>query len=328
MSQDPPTPRPSGAAVGGTLKRMDPKRPAAGAPDASAAGADAPRLAPRDRREAPPRPEEPVETDAAEPEGSSTGIVGHLQSVAEPMANAMEPFVDYIVGPMADAIGSVIEAASFGWSGRQATIERRMRRQAREPLPSLYDLYPEARQASPRELGMRFVPVEDVQGTAVAGPAQRGGDFLPLKDFRGDNWAARWQRIRGAVDRLQPLPPVDLIKYDGDYWVVDGHNRVAAVLYTNGAGLDAMVTELVPLDGRTSESPRNVLSYLGETGEMRAAAQGRRPAMGMRQVKQQSADEAASFSGTGTSASAEAGDEGGAGAGQDTPPSPSRQASD
>jgi hypothetical protein len=307
---------------------MDPRRPAAGEPDASAADADARRVAPRDSHEAPPSAAEPVETEASEPEGSSTGIVGHLQSLAEPMANAVEPFVDYIAGPMADAIGSVIEAASFGWSGRQATVERRMRRQAREPLPSLYNLYPEARRASPRELEMRFVPVEDVRGTAVAGPAQRGGDFLPLKDFRGDNWESRWQRIRGAVDRLQPLPPVDLIKYDGDYWVVDGHNRVAAVLYTNGAGLDAMVTELVRLDGRTSESPRNVLSYLGETGEMRAAAHGHRPAMGMRQVEQQSADEAASFSGAGTSASADAPDQGGAHAGEDAPPSSPPQASD
>jgi hypothetical protein len=56
-----------------------------------------------------------------------------------------------------------------------------------------------------------------------------------------------------------------------------------------------MVVELVPLDGRTSERPTNLLSYLGETGELRAAAAGRRPAMGMRQVEQNSADEAATM---------------------------------
>jgi hypothetical protein len=176
---------------------------------------------------------------------------------------------------------------------REAVIGRRLSRQAKEPLANLYELYPEARQASPHELGMRFIPVEEIRGTAVAGAAQRGGDFLPLKPFRGENWEARWRRLRQANERLQPLPPVDLIKYDGDYWVVDGHNRVAVTLYANGAGLDAMVTELVPLDGRTSERPRHLLSYLGETGELRAAAQGHRPAIGMRQVEQQSADEAA-----------------------------------
>ncbi len=221
---------------------------------------------------------DPGETESIEPEEPSVGIVGHFQNVA---------------GPVADAIGTVFVAASQGMSVRQASVERRLHRMAREPLANLYDVYPEAREASPRELGMRFVPVEDIRGTAVAGAAQRGGDFLPLKPFRGQNWEGRWRRLRDANDKLQPLPPVDLIKYDGDYWVVDGHNRVAVTLYANGVGLDAMVTELVALDGQTSELPRNLLSYLGETGEMRAAAQGHRPAMGMRHVEQQSGDEAA-----------------------------------
>src|ERR1035437_3449648 len=209
---------------------------------------------------------------------SSGGIVSHLQSVA---------------GAGAGVIGSVIEVANQVWSIRDGVIARRLSRQAREPLANLYELFPEARQASPHELGMRFVPVEEIRGTAVAGAAQRGGDFLPLKPFRGENWEARWRRLRDANDRLQPLPPVDLIKYDGKYWVVDGHNRVAVTLYANGVGLDAMVTELVPMDGQTSERPRNLLSYLGETGELRAAASGHRPAIGMRQVEQASAAEAA-----------------------------------
>jgi len=219
--------------------------------------------------------QEPGEADG---DDSSVGIVGHLQNVAAPVAGA---------------IGSILGAAGQAWSVRDAVIGRRLSRQAKEPLANLYEVYPQARQASPHELGMRFVPVEEIRGTAVAGAAQRGGDFLPLKQLRGENWEARWRRLREANERLQPLPPVDLIKYDGDYWVVDGHNRVAVTLYANGVGLDAMVTELVPLDGQTSERPRNLLSYLGETGELRAAAQGHRPAIGMRQVELQSADEAA-----------------------------------
>jgi hypothetical protein len=209
---------------------------------------------------------------------SSGGLVGHLQSVADAGAGV---------------IGTVIDVANMAFSIRDGPVARRLARQAREPLANLYELFPEARNASPHELGMRFVPVEEIRGTAVAGYAQRGGDFLPLRPFRGENWTARWQRLRAANERLQPLPPVDLIKYDGEYWVVDGHNRVAVTLYAHGVGLDAMVTELVPLDGQTSERPRNLLSYLGETGELRAAASGRRPAIGMRQVEQLSTDEAA-----------------------------------
>jgi hypothetical protein len=232
-------------------------------------------------------PENPAgRAEPAHPDASSGSVAGHLEDVAEPAANAVEPFVDRIVTPVAGAIGSVIGAVSQVWSVRGAGVARRVRRLAREPLANLYELHPGARMASPRELGLRFVPVEEIRGTAVAGATQRGGDFLPLKPFRGDNWEARWSRIREANERLQPLPPVDLIKFDGDYWVVDGHNRVAATLYANGVGLDAMVTELIPLDGQTSERPTQLLSYMGEAGEWRAAAQGLRPAMGLRQAEQ------------------------------------------
>ena len=220
-----------------------------------------------------------LDAGADENSSGSGSIVGHLYNVAE-------PFADHIVSPVAGAIGTMIDAASAAWALRESVIARRLKRQAREPLLNLYEAYPEAKLASPRELGLRFVPVEEILGTAVAGIAQRGGDFLPLKPFRGENWAGRWQRIRDANERLQPLPPVDLIKFGGEYWVVDGHNRVAATLYANGVGLDAMVTELVPLDGQTSERPTNLLSYLGEGGELRAAASGRTPAMGMRQTEQ------------------------------------------
>jgi len=208
-----------------------------------------------------------LDVDADDDSSGSGGIVGH------------------IVSPVAGAIGTMINAASAAWALRESVIERRLKRQAREPLLNLYEAYPEAKLAAPRELGLRFVPVEEILGTAVAGMAQRGGDFLPLKPFRGENWAGRWQRIRDANDRLQPLPPIDLIKFGGEYWVVDGHNRVAATLYINGVGLDAMVTELVPLDGQTSEWPSNLLSYLGDGRELRAAASGLRPAMGMRQTE-------------------------------------------
>jgi hypothetical protein len=230
--------------------------------------------------------------DGADEDKSGSGrIVGHLQNVAE-------PFADHIVAPVAGAIGSMLDAAGVAWRLRESAVERRLKRQAKEPLLNLYEAYPEARLASPRELGPRFVPVEEILGTAVAGIAQRGGDFLPLKPFRGENWAGRWQRIRDANELLQPLPPVDLIKFGGEYWVVDGHNRVAATLYANGVGLDAMVTELVPLDGRISERPTSLSSYLRDGDQLRAAVSGLKPAFGMRQSEFQPTVGSAGLAGT------------------------------
>ena len=227
-------------------------------------------LSPRRHSESPDIGEaEPAESDAADDDSSGVGIVGHLQNVAEPIAD--------LVSPVAGAIGSVIGVASTAWSLRDSPTERRLKRQAKEPLLNLYEAHPEAALASPRELGLRFVPIEDIVGTAVAGITQRGGDFLPLKQLRGENWLGRWRRIQDANERLQPLPPVDLIKYDGEYWVVDGHNRVAAMLYANGVGVDAMVIEMVPLDGMASERPTNLLSLYNETEDRRTAAAGVRP---------------------------------------------------
>jgi hypothetical protein len=224
----------------------------------------------------------PQDTDAAEgSEEQSEGLAGLVQSVAEPVH-------DHIVAPVAGALSTVVGAANTAWTGQNAAV-RRLRRQAREPLANLYEMYPEARQASPRELGLHFVPLEEIRGTAVAGSAQRGGDFLPLKQLRGENWKARWDRLTAANERLQSLPPVDLVKYDGAYWVVDGHNRVAVALYAGGTGLDAMVTELVPLDGQASERPSALLEYLGEAGELRAAAQGH--SLGMHNVEPQPPEE-------------------------------------
>ena len=234
---------------------------------------------------------EPDKGEASEAERSSGGFVGHIQNVAAPVAGA---------------IGSIIEAANQALATREKATRRRLGRRARKPLANLYELHPEAKSASPRELGVRFVPIEEVRGTAVAGPAQRGGDFLPLKPFRGDNWRARWQRIREANYQMRSLPPVDLVKYSGEYWVVDGHNRVAAPLYGNGTGLDAIVTELIPLDGGTSERPSHVLSLLGKTRELQVAARGRRPAVGMRQAGRQPLDEPGRVSMIGTSPEGEA----------------------
>jgi hypothetical protein len=127
---------------------------------------------------------------------------------------------------------------------------------------------------------MRFVRIEEMAGTAVAGADQRGSDFLPLAPFRGPNWEGRWLRIRQAIEKLESLPPVDLVKFAGEYWVIDGHNRVAAAIYTNGVGVDAMVTELLPLDGRSSETPTALLPLMSDARALRAAGQGLHPVFG------------------------------------------------
>ncbi len=175
---------------------------------------------------------------------------------------------------IADVAAPVIAAARRAIGERPGARVRRVRRKGRAPLPNLWDDHPETSRASIRELGLRSVTVDEIKGTAVAGPAQRGGDFLPLRDRRGDDWRGRWRRILEANERLESLPPVELIKFGGDYWVVDGHNRVAAALYIGQGEIDGVVQEL-RLPGMPVEPKPPIASVLEGSLDLRAAGAGR-----------------------------------------------------
>lgn len=122
--------------------------------------------------------------------------------------------------------------------------------------------------------GVQIVPVDHIVGT-TRHPSQVTDDFLPLPELRGQNWRARWQRINRAVDQLAPLPPVDLIKVGEDYFVTDGHNRVAAAREAGMVGIDADVTELIVPGVEPGPIPASSSSSLLETKALRSAGEGR-----------------------------------------------------
>ena len=194
------------------------------------------------------------------------------------LAGRVGDLVEGVVGVGVDVVGGAVGAArtaAHRWDERPGARVRRLRRLARQPVPYLYDLHPDARRANPRELGIKTLDVDLVAGTAVGGVTQRGSDFLPLKPFRSLNWQGRWQRIRAAIDRLAVLPPIDVVRYADRYWVLDGHNRVAAALYAGQVQIDANVVELVPPDGVPSERPGDLAAVLTESRALRNAGEGR-----------------------------------------------------
>ena len=203
----------------------------------------------------------PVGTDQSgdDPETSPEENRGALRDVAASIGNA--------AAPMLAAARRVIDE-------RPGARLRRVRRMGRQPLANLWEEHPETSRASIRELGLRSVPVNEIKGTAVAGPAQRGGDFLPLRDRRSQDWRARWRRILKAIEGLEDLPPVELIKFGDDYWVVDGHNRVAAALYVGQVEIDAVVQEL-RLPGMPVEPKPPIASVLEGSLDLRAAGAGK-----------------------------------------------------
>jgi len=70
------------------------------------------------------------------------------------------------------------------------------------------------------------------------------------------------------------LPPVDLELFDGVYWVVDGHNRVAAALYAGQVAIDAAVMELVAPGAPRNPDAISLASQMVDGLAIRAAAGG------------------------------------------------------
>lgn len=158
------------------------------------------------------------------------------------------------------------------WRGRPAG--RRAAR-SRAVLPSLYDRHPEASVAFRRPRGLEAVALNAIVGTTRR-PSQNTADFLPLRPLRGQNWIARWQRIRRASDSLAVLPPVELLRFGDEYWVVDGHNRIAAAMRNDAAAIDADVIELVAAGQQArSAPPSTIAASVGAGDELRQAASGR-----------------------------------------------------
>ena len=193
-----------------------------------------------------------------------------LSDVASSIVDAAGPVISAAMRP----VDNLASGARRMFNERDGARVRRVRRMGREPLANLWEVHPEAHRASLRELGLMSVPVERIRGTAVEGPAQRGGDFLPLKDRRSDDWRARWQRILAAIESLKNLPPVELVRFGDEYWVVDGHNRVAAALYTGQNELDAAVTDL-RLPGMASQPVQPIAGVLEGSLDLRNAGAGR-----------------------------------------------------
>jgi hypothetical protein len=115
-------------------------------------------------------------------------------------------------------------------------------RPGRQPLPRLADVHPGSPTGG-RWIGLRTVLVERIRGTAsMAG--SRGQDFRPLSGREPADWDVRWSRLISSARDQAMLPPVQLLRAGGDYWVVDGHNRIALAKELEQLWIDADVTEL------------------------------------------------------------------------------------
>ena len=197
---------------------------------------------------------------------------------APPEESGTDPIAVRVAGAISDGVKAAVDATNRRLDDIPRTRARRLRRLARDPLPYLFDVHPGARRAIPHPAGVQTIEVAEIAGTAVGPANQRGRDFLPLKAFRSGNWRERWRRVRAASDRLAVLPPIDVQHHNGRYWVVDGHNRVAAALYGGQLDIDANVVELGSHDRPSAHGHGSLAAALEEYPQVQAALD--RPTIG------------------------------------------------
>lgn len=122
-------------------------------------------------------------------------------------------------------------------AGLTKQLFARILRRCRQLL-ALSDIYADTVMVQERRLGTQSVPIDHLRGSANKDD-DFDIDFYPLKQYREN----RWERIAAAVQAGDSLPPVELIRIWGIYFVVDGHHRGSVARMLKQEFIDAVVTE-------------------------------------------------------------------------------------
>ena len=113
-------------------------------------------------------------------------------------------------------------------------------------------------------LGLREVPVDRITGS-VGRTHELLPTFLPRRTRKEDT--ARFAGVKSRLERGEPMPPLELYKLGYDYYVLDGHHRVAAARQLGIGELEAEVTEyLSPSDAEQQQVFVERRAFERETG--------------------------------------------------------------
>jgi hypothetical protein len=91
-----------------------------------------------------------------------------------------------------------------------------------------------------RSAGEQEILLRDVVGATDGADGKFDRDFLPTDER--SRW--RFQAIATALSEGRELPPIEVYRLHGRYYVSDGHHRVAAARALGETSIAAYVTEL------------------------------------------------------------------------------------
>ena len=114
----------------------------------------------------------------------------------------------------------------------------RLWRRGRPSLPLLRDLTHDYRQL--RDAGEQFIPVASIVGSVDGASQLFDRSFRPVSERA----RARLVSVLVAMRQGEPLPPIEVYAWRGEYYVLDGHHRVAAARAVGSDFINAHVIEV------------------------------------------------------------------------------------
>jgi hypothetical protein len=116
-----------------------------------------------------------------------------------------------------------------------------LRRGGRPTPPLLEEVTRGPRQL--REAGEQFIPVASIVGSVDGASQLFDQNFRPVSDRA----RARLGSVLVAMRQGESLPPIEVWAWRGEYYVLDGHHRVAAARALGSDYISAHVIEVVEL---------------------------------------------------------------------------------
>ena len=90
--------------------------------------------------------------------------------------------------------------------------------------------------------GVREIPLDQIAGSVA--PQGKTLDFAPGFLPANRRLRDRWTRIYRAMVEGDELPPIDVYRVDGRYYVIDGHHRVSVARALRRATINARVIDV------------------------------------------------------------------------------------
>ncbi|MEO8745290.1 MAG: ParB N-terminal domain-containing protein [Candidatus Dormiibacterota bacterium] len=90
--------------------------------------------------------------------------------------------------------------------------------------------------------GIREIPIEKIVGSVA--PDAKTSDFDPGFQPITRRSRDRWTRIYREMVEGDELPPIDVYRVDGKYYVIDGHHRVSVARTLGRATINARVVDV------------------------------------------------------------------------------------